>query len=59
MKKTKISVGGMHCASCALNIEKTLKRSKGVNDANVNFSIARASVEFDEAKIKEKDMCKR
>ncbi len=54
MKKTRISVGGMHCASCALNIEKTLKKTKGVKQASVNFSIARASIEFDEASIDEK-----
>ncbi len=48
----------MHCASCALNIEKSLKKLEGVQDANVNFSIARATVEFDENKIKEENIVK-
>lgn len=56
MKKTKISVGGMHCASCALNIEKTLKKTKGVKEAFVNFSIARAIIEFDEASVDEENL---
>lgn len=56
--KTKISVGGMHCASCALIIEKTLKKTKGVKNANVNFSISRATVEFDENKISDKELVK-
>jgi len=58
MKKTKISVGGMHCASCALNIENTLKRMEGVKDANVNFSISRASVDFDEKATDESKLVK-
>lgn len=58
MKKTQISVGGMHCASCALNIEKNLKKLEGVTDANVNFSIARATVEFDENRTNEGNIIK-
>ncbi len=49
--KKKISIGGMHCASCALNIEKTLKKDKRLDDATVNFSTSTATVVFDEKKI--------
>lgn len=48
MKKIDISIGGMHCASCAAIINKQLLRADGVTNANVNFSTAKASVEFDE-----------
>ncbi|MFZ5500401.1 MAG: heavy metal translocating P-type ATPase, partial [Candidatus Micrarchaeota archaeon] len=58
MKKTKISVGGMHCASCALNIENALKKMDGVKEANVNFSISRASVDYDEKKLDEGKLVK-
>jgi len=58
MRKTKISVGGMHCASCALNIERALKKKPGVDQANVNFSIARASVIYDEKGIDERAIIK-
>jgi Cu+-exporting ATPase len=53
MAETKISIGGMHCASCALNIERKLKKTKGVKEANVNFSIERASVNFDPKEVDE------
>lgn len=56
MTETKISIGGMHCASCALNIERKLKKTKGVKDANVNFSIERASVDFDPKEVDEKKL---
>lgn len=40
----------MHCASCALSIEKSLKATPGVSFANVNYALNRASVEYDETK---------
>lgn len=36
-KKSTLIVSGMHCASCALNIEKAMKKTEGVKDAVVNF----------------------
>jgi Cu+-exporting ATPase len=49
MKKEKIEIriAGMHCAACALNIEKSLKRAKGVLSANVNYASEKAYVELD------------
>jgi Cu+-exporting ATPase len=44
--KIDVRIAGMHCASCAQNIEKTLKAHPGVRDAAVNFGAARASVEL-------------
>jgi Cu+-exporting ATPase len=49
--KTEVAVGGMHCASCAMNIEKALKRTEGVSRAAVNFPAEKAFVEFDPAVI--------
>ena len=34
----KYAVKGMHCASCARNIEKEVKKIEGVKEANVNFA---------------------
>jgi Cu2+-exporting ATPase len=39
-------VTGMSCATCALNVEKTLKRQPGVLNAAVNYADASAVVEF-------------
>lgn len=51
MENKKIfRVKGMHCASCAVNIEKTLKNSEGVNSAEVNYGTETAKIDFDAAK---------
>ena len=47
MKKVDFSITGMHCASCANAIEKSLSKVKGVRKANVNFASEKASVEYD------------
>ncbi|MEI6296515.1 MAG: heavy metal translocating P-type ATPase [bacterium] len=46
-KKT-FRVKGMHCASCASNIEKSLKNTKGVVSASVNFGTETVQVDFDD-----------
>lgn len=38
---------GMTCASCAMRIEKGLKKVPGVRDANVNLATEKATVTFD------------
>lgn len=47
-KRIKLSLTGMHCASCAGLIERSLKKVSGVKEANVNFAAEKASVVFDE-----------
>ncbi len=42
-----LTVGGMHCATCALTIEEALKAVPGVRDAKVNFALGKASVDYD------------
>ena len=51
MTKTTLQVTGMHCASCAANIETTLNKEKGVSKVSVNFGTAKAIVEHDSALI--------
>jgi P-type Cu+ transporter len=41
-------IRGMHCASCANIIEKTLKKAPGVNSVEVNFGTEKAKIEFDD-----------
>jgi len=48
--KVSLNIGGMHCASCAVNIENSLKKLSGVLDANVNYATKKASVTFDKSK---------
>ncbi len=49
MEKTSVDVGGMQCASCAVTIEKSLKRVEGVKEASVNFAAEQAAVIFNRA----------
>src|SRR3989344_3658927 len=58
LKKISIGVTGMHCASCALTIERSLSRAKGVKSANVNFANEHANIEFDPAKTNETELIK-
>jgi len=53
MKKTTFPIKGMHCASCAVNIEKALTGTPGVKGANVNFALAKATVHYEEGRIDE------
>lgn len=49
MTKTSFPVIGMHCASCARLVERSLKKTPGVMDAAVNYGSEQAAVEFDES----------
>ena len=51
MTKKTFSVKGMHCASCVLLIEQSLKEVKGVASATVNLANAKATVEYDAAQV--------
>ena len=51
-KKAEIKISGMHCASCALNIEKSLNNLEGVDEAQVNFGTEKATVQYDSDKVK-------
>ncbi len=61
MKNTKsskciISISGMHCASCAQNIRKKLKKEEGVINADVSYAAARASIVYDSEKTSEQKL---
>src|SRR5215470_5512869 len=45
--RATLSLEGMTCASCAMRIEKGLKKVPGVRDATVNFATEQATVTFD------------
>lgn len=45
--ETILKIGGMHCASCALNIETALKKTGGITSANVSFPLEQAKIAYD------------
>lgn len=55
-KKAEIKISGMHCATCAVNIEKTLAGLKDVAKAQVNFGTDTAHVEYDPSKVSLADL---
>jgi Cu+-exporting ATPase len=48
-KRVSLSLFGMHCSSCAMLIERQLKKAAGVKQVNVNFAAEKVSVVFDES----------
>ncbi len=52
MKKI-YKIQGMHCASCAMNIEKSVRKLKNVKSASVNFATRKLYVDSDEINEKE------
>jgi len=48
MKRARIQISGMHCASCASNIERSLKKVKGVKKANVILLLKKCIVECED-----------
>jgi len=50
IEKTTLQIRGMHCANCAVTIEKSLNKLPGVK-ANVNYAAEKAFIEYDPDKI--------
>lgn len=56
LKKQMLNIEGMHCASCVSAVEKSLKKTEGVEDASVNLATESASVSFDEERVTDEDL---
>ncbi|HNX81769.1 MAG TPA: heavy metal translocating P-type ATPase [Candidatus Omnitrophota bacterium] len=56
MKKITLSITGMHCATCALNIESALRKVPGVVNARVNIAIEKAYIEFEPDTLSPQDL---
>jgi Cu+-exporting ATPase len=54
MKRKTISIAGMHCASCAQNIENNIKKLQGIKKVSVSFANEKAYVEYEENLDEEK-----
>src|SRR5438094_5244757 len=57
--RATFALEGMTCASCAMRIEKGLKKVPGVADATVNLATERATVNFDPAQATMDDLVKK
>src|SRR5438105_2022025 len=51
MSKYVLKVKGMHCASCAVLIDKLLIKQPGVASVKTSYGAEKVALEFDESKI--------
>src|SRR5262245_28829016 len=54
-----LALEGMTCASCALRIERGLKKVPGVGEASVNLATEKATVQYDPALTTVDDLLKK
>ena len=50
-EQVTIPVSGMTCAACSSRVQRTLARTPGVEEANVNLMLENATVRFDPAAV--------
>ena len=49
--KQGFAVRGMHCTSCALEIDESLEELEGVKSSRTSYHKQRIEVEFDDSRI--------
>ncbi len=54
-----LNLEGMTCTSCAMRIEKGLKKVPGVKDVSVNFAIEQATVAYDTMQTTVEQICQK
>lgn len=57
MKKAKLTIQGMHCASCASNIERSLKKIPGVKETSINVIMKKGTALVEDS-VSEEDLKK-
>jgi len=51
MMKVTLKIIGMHCTSCAINIDGELEDTEGIVESSTSYAKQRTVVEFDESKM--------
>ena len=51
MTKKKLKIDGMHCTSCAMNIDFDLEDVQGIKSAKTSYASQVCEVIFDEGKV--------
>ena len=59
MNLQTFKIKGMHCASCAGNIERTFKKQPGVESAEANYGTESVKISFDSEKITPEHLSKK
>lgn len=50
--KKKLKIDGMHCSSCAMNIDFDLEDLEGVKTAKTSYAKQECEIEFNEEKVR-------
>lgn len=56
--KKNLKISGMHCTSCAMNIDFDLEDLEGVKSVKTNYAKQESEIEFDEEKVKLEEVFK-
>ncbi len=51
MQTVKLNISGMHCTSCAMNIDGELEDTEGVKESKTNYAKQLTEVTFDPEKV--------
>ena len=54
MIKKVFKISGMHCVSCAMNIDGELEDMDGIKESSTNYAKSETKVEFDQEKVEDK-----
>lgn len=57
MRKIKVTIQGMHCSSCAKNVERQIGKIDGAKSASVSVITKKGFIEADN-KVKDSDIKK-
>jgi len=57
-KTARFKIVGMHCVSCAMNIDGALENLAGVIKAQTNYAKAETVVEYDDQTINKEEIIK-
>lgn len=55
---TNLKVQGMHCTSCAMNIDGALEDLEGVESADTSYAKAQVTITYDKEKVTESEIIK-
>jgi copper chaperone CopZ len=50
-QQVKLQIQGMHCTSCAINIDSALEDTEGVFSASTSYARSTVTIEYDPEKI--------
>lgn len=56
MKTTVFTIEGMHCTSCAMNIDLDLEDLHGVASSSTSYAKATTTVTYDEKALSEREV---